>query len=207
MKKAFFFIVFLPFLYGCSTPPTANEQIEVLGVKEINTKGAGTYTVKKLQEDYKKETGMILVAPEALYCRWDAYCYYKAWYSVYEKGISDFKSKKIAEEKLAESKCMADPECKRQKDILDARKGLSWGYSMLLGINPYHQADADYMVRSVCEKTTSAQKEGVSRDVLVNRMRDLPGIAPRERGILKDIVKSCWDISSLSGDWRAAIRQ
>ncbi|EGT4298807.1 hypothetical protein DOX47_19385 [Cronobacter malonaticus] len=207
MKRSLYLIAFIPFLYGCTSSPTAQQQQRAMGSEEYKSKSGKVWSVNKLKEDYKGKTGMLLSAPDANSCGWDSTCYQNAWAEAYDKGIENFKSKRAAEEKVTESKCLSDPECKKSKEIIDARKGLSWGYSMILGANPYSQAEYDYLVRDICEKTTIAQKKGVSREVLANRMRDLPGVAPRDRGFLTEIVKSCWDISELSGDWKAAIRQ
>lgn len=208
MKRIFLLIAILTFLYGCSiSPPTSLQQQKAFDNEKHKTRYGETWTVNTLKEDYRAKTGMILVAPDAKSCGWDGSCYYNAWSSAHDNGISVFNAKKLEEKKIVDAKCLADKECKRSKDLLEARKGLSWGYTMLLGINPYSQAESDYLVRNICEKVTVSQKEGVGRAVLINKMRDFPGIAPRERGILTEIVGSCWDISKLSGDWRAAIRQ
>lgn len=208
MKRIFFTISIVCFLNGCTLAPNINQQQQEFGDKPYKAQNGKTLTVNGLRDDYKKQTGMNLIGPDTRSCGWNETCYQNAWAEAYEKDINAFNYKKrLEEKKIAESKCLADKECKRSKDLLEARKGLSWGYTMLLGINPYSQADSDYLVRNICEKVTASQKDGVSRDVLIKKMRDLPGIAPRERGILTEIVGSCWDISKLSGDWREAIRQ
>lgn len=207
MKKILFFIISLPFLYGCTFSPTAQQQQRGLGDEEYKEKNGKVWTVNKIREDYTKKTGMILIAPDTKSCGWNSTCYQNAWAEAYDKGIYEFNAKKEADAKIAESQCQSDPDCIRKKNLALAMKELSWNYTMLLGTNQYAQADYDYIIRNVCDSAASAQRNGSRKEVVVNKMKDLPGISPRDRSYLSGAVKSCWEISSLSGDWKEALRR
>lgn len=207
MKRILIALTLTPFLYGCSVPPPTTQQQQRVFDNEVHNTDAGEkWSVKSLQENYKKITGDVLVAPDTSSCKWDGDCYYNAWSKVHDKGLRDFNSIKAEERNKEESKCLADKECVRKRSLDKAMKDLSWAYTMVLAINPYSQADADAVVRGVCDKSTDAQKQGMTQTNLVNRMRDFPGLAPREREYLSQVVKSCWSISSLGGDWREPLR-
>lgn len=207
MKRIFLLISVLPFLYGCSiTPPTSLQQQKAFDNEKHKTRYGETWTVNTLKEDYRKKTGTELVATASSSCGWDGSCYYNAWASAHDNGIRDFDNKKLEEKKIADSKCLADEECKRKKELSEEMRVLSSNYTTFVYTNPYQQADYDYYARDICEKAEYAQKHGVSKETLVNKFRDLPGIAPRERLFITRIAGGCWKISNLGGNWKEALR-
>lgn len=207
MKVIFFPIAIFPFLYGCTlAPPTTLQQQKSFDDEEHKTRYGEVWTVNKLKENYKKKTGMTLTSPDTTSCGWDGTCYYNAWSAAHDNGISTFNANKLEEKKIAESKCLADQECKNKKELSAEMRSLSSNYTTFVYTNPYQQADYDYFAREICGQAEYAQKNGVSRDTLVNKFKDLPGIAPRERLFIARIADGCWKISSLGGNWKEALR-
>lgn len=205
--KLFYFII-IAFLSGCASKAG---QSSAFDNKEFKSNSGKVWTVNKLKDDYKNKTGMTLIGPDTSVCAWDSECYYNKWAMVYDKDLSAYENKisnqkAIKERAEKESKCLADKECKRNKDLTEAMKDLSWSYTVLLSTNQYSQSEYDYAVRSVCESTTSAQKNGVSQQKVLDSLRDLPGLGFQEREYFLSAAKACWNISNLKGNWKLALR-
>lgn len=208
MKRIFFPLAIVCFLNGCVLSPTINQQQNEFGDKPYRAENGKTLTVNGLRDDYKKQTGMNLIGPDTRSCGWNETCYQNAWAAAYDEDLGAFNYKKRLEEKrLEESKCSANPDCKRDKDLSSSMSNLSANYTALVYTNQYQQAEYDYIAREICSNSERAQKKGVMKSDLVNKIRDLPGVAPMERVYITRIASECWNISSLGGDWKKALRR
>ncbi|NNS07344.1 hypothetical protein [Erwinia sp. JH02] len=199
--------VFIILTSGCASLPTPQQQQRAFDNEEHKTRYGEKWTVKKLKEHYKEETGEILVVPDAIACGWDGSCYYNAWAHKHDQGIDYFESKKREQEKAAEEKCLTEPDCKRNLEVSNYNYSLKNSYIVTVGSHPYQQAEYDMVVRDMCEKSALSQKKGVGLESLINNIQDLPGISPQDRSLIASVAESCWNLSRLGSDWKEPLRK
>lgn len=197
---------------GCAVYP--EEQSRMFDDKKINIKGErilmpdsgnlvwrspNELSVKILKNSYKEITGNDMVVTNALVCRFDEDCYKNEYLNYYVKEIEAIHSerRKIYENKQEEDRvnCEADAECSKQKYISNATSIINMQYRMLIATNPYNQAEADAVFRQVCRGAGKAQRSGVSKDQLIERINLLEGIPPQVRQSVIITADSCWILS------------
>jgi len=203
MKVSFLFAMIMV-LSGCAA--TRQDQQQMFDNKPQITSSGKYWTVNQLKDDYLSKTGNALVVNDTLDCGWDDNCYYNKWSKAHDEGINKLVSDRIAKEKSESSKCDADEDCKRNKDLKMDLINLGGIYRNIISTHIYFQSDYDAAVRGMCEKVTEAQKNGVSREKVITDLQDLPGIAPEDRVQIISVAKYCWGISKNKGNWKEALR-
>ncbi|EAS6352134.1 hypothetical protein EAP62_27330 [Salmonella enterica] len=193
-------------LTGCSISGAANLsgknpldlQNELFGDKTFKTVSGETLSVNILKQRYFDETGEKMPKVETtLGCNMDSQCYYDAWSKSYDDLIATYRRKQQQkrEAEAAEKRCEADPECSRKSAINVVTRNLNSAYSALVYQNQYLQAQYDELVRQVCTSAGELQRAGVTERDLDERVRTAPGIAPLDRGYIRKVASSCWELS------------
>lgn len=198
---------------GCSMSPEKIKQYQSnknFETTKIKTSSGKLLSVKDLREMYKKETGLILPQQETISCSLNASCYYDKYANAYEDLISDYRgreyAKKYEQEKREKERCEADKECSRVKRLSYLNAHLKQIYFYLINSNPYMKSDFDMAFRNLCENAANEEKAGVSSELVINRIKDKPGIDPDTRMQAVDAASTCWEISNKGGNWKEALR-
>ncbi|AUD56160.2 hypothetical protein AH03_22965 [Salmonella enterica subsp. enterica serovar Newport] len=206
IKGALIFLAIMFSLTGCSISDVAqlsgekplDLQNELLGDKTFQTASGETLSVNMLKQRYFDETGEKMPEVETtLGCNTDAKCYYDAWSKSYDDLIGAYRRKQQQklEAEAARKRCEADPECARKSAINVVTQNLNSAYSALVYQNPYLQAQYDELVRQVCTSAGELQRAGMTERELDERVRTAPGIAPLDRGYIRKVASSCWELS------------
>ncbi|WP_371343873.1 hypothetical protein [Klebsiella quasipneumoniae] len=193
-------VAFVMALVGCAaTPPTAMQQSSSFDGLTFRSDAGELWTVARLKDDYRKTTGTVLVAPEALSCEWNSSCYYNKFAHAYDKGMKLYQeeaSKKLkAEKEKQDEECRANSECAKEMKVTAAASQLNNVYYTLMAQNPYQQAEYDLAVRRMCRSAGEAQRNGISREQLQKNIDLVEGIAPATRYQIKQVGDACWLLS------------
>ncbi len=201
MRAIIFLVLALP---GCAATPQGQDH--VLSDEMHLTESGKKRSVNDLKSDYLKQTGQNLVVIGALDCGWDGDCYYNKYAEAYDSGMSRFKEKQRRQQQLERDKCNASPECSRSVETAEYQNSLRNAYSYTLGSHPYQQGEYDMAVRSMCDKADTAQKNGMRLNLLINQLRDIPGLSPMDREQMISVASDCWNLSRLGSDWKESLR-
>lgn len=203
MKKSFAWILVI-LLSGCAATPQGQENVLA---KEVHKSASGKkWTVIQLREDYLRKTGKELKAANTLECGWDGTCFYNRWAAAYDAGLGQFAKENLKKEQEAKAKCISSHECSRNLEISKYSSQLNNSYRLAVYSHPYQQGDYDMAVRTMCEKAYDAQVKSMKLDVLLNNLRDIPGIAPSDREQIVSVADACWNLSRLDYDWKKSLR-
>lgn len=204
IKGALIFLAIVFTLAGCSSlyslTHTIDDQYSDFGRITYSIPDglsiSGSSSVQHMREDYKRETGKDLPVPDTLACGSDGHCYFNTWVHEYDSLISEYRSKKQQAIEESRKRCLANPECARKSAISHASQVLNVAYRVLVFRDPYLQAQYDDIVRTLCKNVGERQREGISKNTLVERAKTAPGIAPIDREWVVNVVTSCWDLSN-----------
>lgn len=199
------FVMFVSILLSACAA-TQKDQQTLFDSKVFKSTDGHKWTVNNLKSDYLKKTGSRLIVSDTTSCGWDENCYYNKWASAHDEGINKYLSSKKNDYDMQLAKCLSEPECKRKNSLSKENSNLANLYSMVMATHPYYQSDYDLAIRTVCEKATASQKSGISRKDLEMKVQDVPGIGPQDRVQIVNIAVTCWNISSLNGNWKEALR-
>ncbi|MDR8489376.1 hypothetical protein OSC18_07670 [Serratia nevei] len=201
--KALVFVVIL--LSGCSV--TKEYQSKFDSIKFRSQSGLNL-SVDDLKRMHLKETGKPLETPNTAACGSDSNCYYNAWADVYDKSPyrAELKKKQKEFADRKERECLASKGCLRDREIANSSSDLRVAYYTTLSTNPYLQSELDYAVRTICNNSARAQRSGVSKEELMRKLQDAPGIDPQTRSTVLKAASACWTLSSLNYDWNEALR-
>lgn len=203
MKKLFLAsIVFI--LSACSATPQSQER--TLSNEVHKTPSGEKWTVNQLRDDYLKKTGKELKSDNAIDCGWNGSCFYNKWASSYDAGIKQYQEENRKNKEQENYKCKSSPDCVKSLEVEKYSSLLKNTYLMALYDHPYEQSDYDLVIRTMCEKSTLAQNNKMPLTDLLSNLRDIPGIAPRDRGQILTVAEACWNLSRLGSDWREPLR-
>lgn len=201
------------FISGCAMSPDEVAQYQKRHDFEnhkVETVGNERISVNDLRTRYKQETGLDLPIQDTVSCADNMSCFYGKYSAAYDNLRADFrgkqKAKEYEEEKASIARCDADSECSKNNKISSLKDHLRNSYYSVMSANPYLRADYDMAFRSLCENAANSASSGEGRMVMLNRIQDKPGIDPYTRQLVIDAAATCWDITSLGGNWREALR-
>lgn len=201
------------FISGCTMSPSEVAQYQKLHDFEnhkVETVGNERISVNDLKARYRQETGMDLPVQNTISCADNISCFYSKYSTSYDDLIADYrgkqKAKEYEEEKTAVARCDADSECSKNKKISSLKDHLRNSYYSVMSANPYLRSDYDMAFRNLCENASNSASGGEERMVMLNRIQDKPGIDPYTRQLVVDAAATCWDITSLGGNWKEALR-
>lgn len=198
------------FISGCAMSPSEVAQYQKQHDFEnhkVQTNGGYFLSVNDLRDRYKKETGMDLPTQDTSSCSDDKSCYYSKYASAYGVLSAEYQGKQEAKRYVEETaRCDADEECSKNKKITNLKDHLRNSYYSVMSANPYLRSDYDMAFRNLCENASNSASSGENRTVMLNRIQDKPGIDPYTRQLVLDAAATCWDITSLGGNWKEALR-
>lgn len=203
----------MAFLSGCAMTPQESityQSKNNFDDKKQLTQGKEYLSVNDLRRMYKEKTGMNLPQQNTASCQDNDKCYYNMYADSFRELMSGYLQKKqleeIEKEKIAEQNCSSDEACSRDRDLTKLKAKLKNAYLVLIYSNPYLQDGYDGVFRKLCSNSELSQKAGLKKDSWLNEIRDRPGVSPNTRQQALDIASICWDISSLGGNWKEALR-
>ncbi|THD45416.1 hypothetical protein ERD95_17385 [Enterobacteriaceae bacterium ML5] len=181
---------------------------------QFQTKEHGLQSVSSLQSLYLQRFGDPMPAPERSSKCITSLCWFnshaevfaEAEYAQMKKNEELENARKISKEEDENRRCKESPDCLKNREINNYQSKLRQNYQYVLATNPYLQDDYDYAVRNMCEKSAEAESSGISKDTLLNNMRDVAGVSPRSRVLIINVADACWNLSKLGSNWKEALR-